>query len=373
MYPCRGVKVNEALRELGLVGSNKHTVDYEEICKNGEGVHTICKSCMCVVNAKKGLPRAKTPLQQCETLYSSMKGSSTKRGHDPPEFKCAKELLAHFRQIAGGDEDNSESSTLNIKIGEAHSFKVELTNGLFDTISPERKDENIGYTKENTTLLPVFLNAGCGAQFSGATLDVVADLACEPWEEQEVRMILASIKNPNGTHDTKSCMRRYIQMIVDHCRSSTKKRKRKRQAMPDSTLKIADIVEMIVAAGGRCALTGTKLVFLSSTPHTNEKWRQCSVDRVEDVAGGYTRDNVRLVCSGMNYANTGGQTASKQLNLSTRIKAGRLSNVTKEYMRSSMWGQLPTDEQLGLWAEADRVAEKDRLLWGQLLNEYMSN
>lgn len=50
---------------------------------------------------------------------------------------------------------------------------------------------------------------------------------------------------------------------------------------------------------GKCALSGFEMT-IQGKRGTNDYWHSVSLDRI-DSSGGYTPDNVQLVCTGVNY------------------------------------------------------------------------
>lgn len=56
-----------------------------------------------------------------------------------------------------------------------------------------------------------------------------------------------------------------------------------------------EVMALYEAQGGRCAVTGIAMTHQSDSPQTN-----ISMDQITP-GGGYTKDNVRLVCAAVNF------------------------------------------------------------------------
>lgn len=78
----------------------------------------------------------------------------------------------------------------------------------------------------------------------------------------------------------------------------TQSRYRAKQSKLEHTIDTNFIRELFFKQKGLCALSGLKMA-IRGTYGSNEYWHSISIDRI-DSNNGYTKDNVQLLCTGVN-------------------------------------------------------------------------
>ena len=79
----------------------------------------------------------------------------------------------------------------------------------------------------------------------------------------------------------------------------TSSRQRCRKSGHDHEVDTAFLLELYGLQEGLCALSGKEMT-IQGERGTYEYWHSISLDRI-DSSRGYTKDNVQLVCTGVNY------------------------------------------------------------------------
>ena len=80
---------------------------------------------------------------------------------------------------------------------------------------------------------------------------------------------------------------------------SRSKARAKKKGM-EHTITPSVVMKKLLASGGRCQVTGTPLVYDRSSEYRANPF-QPSIDRI-DSSNGYTSENIRIVCYGVNMA-----------------------------------------------------------------------
>ena len=87
----------------------------------------------------------------------------------------------------------------------------------------------------------------------------------------------------------------FIDNLVNSCRSSAKRRGIKgRKRCEEFDISTEYVKELIVRQNNKCAVSGVNMIW-----RNNSGWMMGSIDRLDNNRG-YTKDNIRLVCWGVN-------------------------------------------------------------------------
>lgn len=288
-------------------------------CKNGINV-TKCNKCYV---------SSRCPW---EVMLRSMKSTSKRRGHPPPEYTVEdlKELweTQHGRCLIS-------NILMRMKHGDNDPFNM----------SPERLENTKGYVKGNVVLICQWLQIGGVHDYlpteirSWFQYDMAGDFVFDPtiFDKQVVvsRKYRRAVKKYDdmGVLVSRTCTdcgvdkgvgyfigklsyckvcnnirnnnyfntpRGFVMKMAVDAKSSTKKRGAKRKRNDDSDVSVDDIFKLAVSTikrqGGRCAVTGIPFVY-----QRGHKFAP-SLDRIDNTKG-YIDGNVEVIISPLNTQN----------------------------------------------------------------------
>jgi hypothetical protein len=215
--------------------------------------------------------------QHTRILFKSMR-SSTKarnkngRNHCEVEWKTLEEFREYAREIT------------EFRVNDRVAFQLQWTNGFPNTVSMQRWDDSIGYTRANAEPIPVCLNTSkCFTK---------QDLA--NFISNIVKMDLDSLLLNVNALQTTYFASKFTRMVV----GGNNKSVRGHEVEFADTIEVRRFIcEQYVRQGGLCAYTGAML-------HVSKRGDQfnaftMSMERRNPMEG-YTKANVLLVCQGVN-------------------------------------------------------------------------
>lgn len=327
-YRCGGTPAGNGLSTVA-----EHWCGAADMLKRKEGPNGVgsqCLDCDAQNHVVRRAPSNKTTLQHFSRLVSSMHLSQ-----DICEFKDGQALVDFWIDLIVNNK-------INCVFGD-HIFVALCTNGLFNSMSVERINELLGYLLTNVRPIPRCLNSG-KAQFTDDVANLIASKALEP--TTNAAQVIHMLMTPSSTGP-----RVFMNKAISSTKYSTKRRQAKGRSLADSEMTEAIYLRLVKKQGGRCALTGAKLLFSTHDRGDPRRALQASIDRLDDSVT-YIEPNLRLVCQCFNSSCNGGQ-RSKQATEAARALSRQLTTLPASYMRQSMWAGLGADAQAAKWAIVD--------------------
>ena len=229
-------------------------------------------------NLKIGALGQYNELDLSKKIYKSMKWDSKYRGHEQPEitFEEFTKLLLESRY------------KIDTSIG-ILEFPMKLTNGYFNSASPDRIDNNKGYLRSNIRIVPCFLNVND---------KLLSKIEPEDWKKiviirEQKRNINKLIKIANDLLNNSISNSHFYQLGNSahlHSKKSNGKKTFEFEYISDF---IIYIIEQFIKQGGRCAYLKIPIY-----PESGHKYK-VSLERINPL-NGYTKDNIVLITSALN-------------------------------------------------------------------------
>ena len=270
LHRCHGNNEHYVLREL--MSKNKNKID---------GLDTICLDCQGVANRAN-------PSRE---VYRHMCSHSKDKGRAPPEMTMDAFVVRR-------------AAELTYDIG-WHMFEMTLEPGHWNTSSPDRYDDDIGYTNTNFRFRPAFLNtphAFTDDEMRNLPLlaqvavlddieDIIAKAKTRPW-----------IKRPDGTtRQVKGVFASIAGSIQRRTKGHAKDPNRLGDTTPRKSKDIMDGMHVIARRQKyRCHYTGIPLIFA-----TKSGPMKVSLERLNPRYTYGTPGNDVLCCVGLQSGQTG--------------------------------------------------------------------
>lgn len=354
MFKCAGVQLDHATQvRIGIQSEESHYIkasvcqtqspDFIDSSDNVPG-EVRCVPCRILCSTIKHVAMNQNQIHYLEGLLDR---------HTKYDFVDELDLLAHVKSISTYIPASVECTYSRViqKIG-LHSFEISLTNGRFDSMVLRLIDQSLGYVKGNVYPFPSALHM--------VDIDTINDIATNTmcmWSVSSIKAILDGWFHLDMLHG--------LTRMLSTCSTFST------CAME---LNVASLIRLIVNSGGRCALTGAKLVLLCDDDTKPASFRQLAIDR-KDITKGYTPNNSRLVCKGLvqpfiqpgHSTSYGQHFTTKYTNSDTRRRTEELMRITVQYMKDSMWSGMGNDTQAQLQTVVGDVIEEDKSQW---LNQF---
>ena len=224
-------------------------------------------------------------------ILGSMKCSTTYRNIKCVENKLIlhEDIIWTYKDIMTRLENNQIYKIPDTILGNLE-FPCILTNGNFNTISPDRIDDNVGYNDINIEWRPRFLNAL--NRLSTQNIREIIEIR-ELVQDDQILI-----------NNSKICS--YIDPYIKHnffhkLASSAKGRKDDRKSFDfDSIEECAKfLIATFIEQGGRSAYTNAPII-----PKKHGGPFMVSIER-RDPSKSYCRENIILIESGLNYSPPG--------------------------------------------------------------------
>lgn len=254
------------------------------------------------------------PLQLARRIVHNMHLSTRARNHK----RLRRGLPKHAHPIF----DNSQAGArlflqfvcnqgLVLRIDKHKVLPLSLISGRYNTVSPDRIDENRGYVKDNIRLYPAALNTPISAS--------PHDLASlSKWRHRPCYNYINDLF-------CNSPARRMFHRMIRNAKGSCKRRGRIKRHLKCHIV-FQDLVNLYISQGGRCAITQVPLLLKS-----HGGWRQASLDRIDSTQG-YNNINCQLTCLSFNAA-LSGQHWNPQANLEERQLSCVAASINIEWLR----------------------------------------
>ena len=349
MFQCTGVYVDQATCvRIGVNSVESHWVYTDVIpprfllgSKYEIPGERRCVSCQILCSTIRNVPMNQNQVHYLEGLINR---------HDNYEFTDELDLLQYLKSISTYIPVSPECNYARIvhQIG-LHSFDTSLTNGRFDSMVLNKIDPTLGYIKGNVYPCPSTLHM--------VNVDIINDIASNilpRWPVSELSRLLADW-----------CYQGMYQGFTGGLSEYS--------MYSDIKFDIPSFIRLIAMSGGRCALTGTKLILTSDDP-TSPTFRQLAIG-MKDVTEGYTIENCQLVCQGFlwpfgqqHFVGNGDHLASDITNIDTQINSDRSMYLSFQYMKNSLWSGMGKEIQAQIHIIASDIIEDDKSQWLNRLN-----
>lgn len=306
----------------GFNGSGEHFVSFDEMKKNSKnksGVGSICKEHMRMYNNDK----SKNCQNNAKKVYKDLKKNSKNRKHPMPDF-TEQEFIDVYCKTKEFIVEQGENKLV---------FPVTHVGGHFNTISPDRIDDNKHYTWENIRLVPIMLNIN-NAFTNQELIRIIHEdvrLTTEQEHESIAHDILMGIKSSVHYDDVLVVKREETKEISfnkfgKRCRGKGKEivgrgskgfiysmatnaqTKMRVRLEPKNgnceKFTVVDfmkiIIQIMIKDGFRCHYTHVPLVF-----RPKSGCFMASIERKDTSLEYNTPNNDVLICSGLNYGVVG--------------------------------------------------------------------
>ena len=265
-------------------------------------------------NFKLGNPGGHNEVQFTKKLYKSMKWDSKMRNHEPPKI-TEEELLEMLE---------TDKYVIDTDIGKIE-LPMKITNGYFNSASPDRIDNEKGYFKENIRIIPLFLNVNDKrmSKINHNDWNEIVKIRENPRNPKE---LIEIAQNLNNSAISKTF---FYQLAHSACNHSKQSGGWKIFGFRNHQDFFIFLIEKFIEQGGRCAYLKIPIY-----PEVFHKYK-ASVERL-NVLKGYTKENTILILSSLNSK----PAYQQNLNDEQKQKAVELATVGFNIDKLDSWSLL---------------------------------